>query len=179
MRCSAELGVVRPHPHTLMITSIIISIASLVIGYFIPIVEDLIRFGRSLKLNDNWISTWQTQGGDPNSWVTETVSIRLGYRRFILKNQDNSSGYDWIGFANVIEKQHLIGHWHSVKPGSQSKGTLMLTFSTQGEYLYGHFLGPNHEGQLNLGLLILARSDKALADAKTFLAKHPELTQQA
>lgn len=162
-----------------MITSIIISVASIIVGYFIPIVEDLIKYGHSLKLKDEWISTWQTQGGDPNSWVAETVSIRLGFRRFVLKNQNNSAAYEWIGFANVIEKRHLIGHWRSCKPGSQSKGTLMLTFATQGHYLYGYFLGPNYAGELNLGSWILARNQDAMEDAKRFLAKHPALTQHA
>jgi len=114
-------------------------------------------------------------GEGEGTWVTEEVLISLSLGKLHLKNMNSSHGYNYTGYGSIIERVHITGNWESVRPGANAYGAFMLTISSQGDFLYGYWVGADKVGAQRYGRWVLARNWGSIEEAKALLEKmrHP------
>jgi len=134
---------------------------------------------RNRQLYGVWQSSWQPNPGDA-SWVDEIVDIQFNRRslwfnlakyrqRLCLINSQNTGGYLWKGYADVIHGRYIIGVWHSLKRASHSQGVFDFAIHPQGRYLYGYWLGPSDQDRTVAGAFVMGRTPDDIAAAKRHL----------
>jgi hypothetical protein len=140
-------------------------------GYLLPALIDYFRYRDARTILGEWHSSWAPENTHNKDWVEERVVIspRLGKLR--LRNRQNSAGYEYEAEGKIVLRKHVVGVWRSIRPGATSAGIFSLTVSPQGDFMFGHFVGPNDSGHLSMGEFILGRTLKDVASAKQFINK--------
>jgi len=145
------------------------------IGFLIPIISIWWKHKRRPELLGAWKSAYQGIEQPEGTWVTEEVLISLSLGKLHLKNMNSSHGYNYTGYGSIIERVHITGNWESVRPGANAYGAFMLTISSQGDFLYGYWVGADKVGAQRYGRWVLARNWGSIEEAKALLEKmrHP------
>ena len=137
------------------------------IAWLLQLTWEHFLIGRSVSLDGQWISHWRPHSkGSRKTWCTEHVYVAKRFGRLKFTNTDNSMGYEWEAFLKVYRMSFVYGKWRSRKSSSNAHGILNLTISSQGDYMYGTFHGPNDEGLFEMYPFALAKNDAALKIAK-------------
>lgn len=150
-----------------MIEMVVAAILGALLQHSLPAVFDFVKYARRKSLLGKWHSCWQPENDSSGKWVSEIVTIRPSLGRLRLKNAGNSDGYQWEGVGKLIDNKHVIGRWHSVRPGATSAGTFTLTICPQGCWMIGSFVGPNDKGVIMMGAFVLGRSPADIEAAQT------------
>jgi hypothetical protein len=134
------------------------------------------------KLYGTWLSTWQLDSNETTEWATERVTVNFNWLslgrfgpRLWLVSSENSHGYSWISYANLVNGRDLIGSWHSVKPGAHSAGVMAFTLAPQGTFMYGYGFGPCLTKRIVVGAWVLGRTEDAVQHGKDELRQSRSL----
>lgn len=137
----------------------------------IPVVRKMIQYRRRPDLLGEWHSSYEGIDKPPSAWVTDTVAIKSHSKKLILTNESSSEGYMYSARAAIVQKNHLVGDWESIRPGANAYGTFILTVSAQGDAMYGYWVGPDQAGARRYGRWVLARDKNNISAAKALLDK--------
>jgi len=116
-----------------------------------------------------WKSAYQGIDEQPNTWVSEDLTISVGRGEIKIKNANSSHDYDYTAYGKILERVYLSGNWVSIRPGANAHGAFILTISAQGNMMYGYWVGPDLSGSRRYGRWVLSRNASMLDEAKALL----------
>jgi hypothetical protein len=116
-----------------------------IVGSWIPIMTFWWRYKRRRKgesLLGVWKSEYQGIDGSGSAWIKEELLFDTRLGRFYITNKDSTHDYKYTAFGDLSNKVHLVGSWTSKRPGATACGAFVLTLDSQGEFMYGYWVGP-------------------------------------
>ncbi len=149
---------------------IILALGSAIFGTILSIVLprtiDWYKNMKTKELYTEWFSEWMTMNDNTCRWTKEKLIIKNGFGNIKFHNKDNVDNYIWSGTLSQTDNRYLYGQWVSKKFGAYSRGTIMLAKSSQGDFLYGHLAGPNDDGTIKIGKIVIALDEEKIEKAK-------------
>jgi len=136
------------------------------LGIWLPMLHFRLQQLRHPKLLGKWDSAYQGIDEPPGTWVTEKVDVSIAYGKLKLKNSNSSQGYDYTAYATLDDGVHLVGRWESIRPGANAKGAFLLTVSSQGNIMYGYWVGPDRLGARRYGRWVVGRDKRLVEEGK-------------
>lgn len=109
------------------------------------------------RITGKWKSFWETQTPGEAKWIMENVEFQARGLQHLWKATENTSGYQWSGYGRFQSASLFVGTWKVEKPGSESTGLGTFIRNSEGNYLVGHWYGPNGDGNLVMGRWLLVR----------------------
>ena len=158
---------------------IVLAVFSAVLGSIlsigIPVIVTNRQYNRRHEFFGKWKSSYQSLDRPDAEWVNEEVDIDLHIRRFRIRNYSNEAKYDYIAYADLIDRTYLKGSYRSNRPGANAFGALVLTIAPRGDLLYGFWIGPNDTGERRYGGWVLGRTNDDIDRAKELLQRSSPL----
>jgi hypothetical protein len=102
----------------------------------------VIRLGR-------WYALYQPKD-ECTEWIEEEVDVFRTWGVLRARTLGNTKDHNWNATLTSLEGQMITGKWRSRNQGAYASGILMLIVSPQGNYMYGHYIGPNDQGKQTL-----------------------------
>lgn len=140
-----------------------------ILGTYGPAIIFRLRQKKHPKLLGQWVSVYQGIDEEPGTWVTEELEISVARGKLKMKNSNSSFGYDYTAYAHLEKSVHLIGDWESIRPGANATGAFILTVSSQGNIMYGYWVGPDRLGAKRYGRWVLGRNEQLVEEGKKLI----------
>lgn len=128
------------------------------------------NYNKRSEILGTWNSTYEGIDEPPDTWITEQVSFSVKRGKLYFKNSNSSHNYNYSGTAKIIHRVFISGEWESIRTGANANGIAMLTVSSQGQFLYGYWVGLDKLGGRRYGKWVLARSESGLIEAKGIMS---------
>jgi len=123
----------------------------------------------SKKIDGEWYCLWKSDKMDTNFWVCDKVKIKQVFGKVLIDVIEPGDEFDWKAICS-IDKDYLIGTWHSKNKGSHARGTIMLKISPQGNCLAGYAIGSAENDKIFPQNSVFARTkEDVLKKKKSFL----------
>jgi hypothetical protein len=144
------------------------------LGFGLPYLHGWWSYRRP-SLVGSWESTYQGIDEPDGTWIREKINISTSGAELKFKNANSTHGYDYTGFGRVLKGEYIVGNWTSIRSGSNAHGGFILTIASQGDALYGYWVGPDFSGTRRYGRWALGKNPTSLEAAKRELeaARHP------
>lgn len=155
-----------------LLLAILAGLSGAILKWIIPIFSEWLRIKLKTKeLVGEWYSEYQDIDNDSSLWVKEKIDISLPFLsgKLEIKNMDSSRGYSYIGNAEIIDKTYLNGNWKSIRKASSATGCFLLSIDSQGQNLYGYWVGSDKIGARRFGMWVLSKENRNISEAKKLL----------
>lgn len=152
-----------------MIEIVLSALLGAVFSLVLPLIFDHVRLKRGPDFAGEWLSRWEPKSPGRPVWVREHMNITIRFGRLKFENHNNECSYSYEGAARLVERRHLVGTWHSRRPGAYSSGAFLLTIAPQGGCMFGQIVGPNDEGVMEAGRFVLGRTPQDVEQGKRLL----------
>ena len=143
-----------------------------VLKWVIPKISEWLRIKfKTKELVGEWYSQYQNIDGNSRTWVKEkiTLSLPILSEQLKIKNVDNNKKYSYIGNAKIMERIYLNGDWESIRKASSASGCFLLAIDSQGQNLYGYWVGSDKIGARRFSMWVLSKEEKNIEYAKKLL----------
>jgi hypothetical protein len=123
---------------------------------------------RNWGLRGEWCSCWLDV--PTKTWRSEKVvlSVSAWSPARWLKLKGTSDLRTWEGRAKLVDRGYLTVTGNSTKPGARSSGAAVLMVASQGDTIYGYWMGDGDDDATTGGPWILGRDQAACDRAKKF-----------
>jgi hypothetical protein len=155
-----------------LLLAILAGLSGAILKWIIPVVSEWLRIKLKTKeLVGEWYSEYQDIDNSSSLWVKEKINIDLPFLSGKLKieNADSSKEYSYIGNAEIIDKTYLNGSWKSIRKASNANGCFILSIDSQGQNLYGYWVGSDKIGARRFGMWVLSKEKNNIEEAKKLL----------
>lgn len=157
------------------IVSIAVAFVFTVLGAWLstmwPQWRDNRAYRKQKRLIGEWISSWTD--ASRQDWVRERLTIGVDHGKIVLKNSENSDGYEWSGEGQLFsEGKYCYGTLKSIKQSSNSTGVFIFFVLSQGDAMVGQAFGLDKESNVRVWNWALGREDASLRRAKAWLTSN-------
>src|SRR5260221_12890420 len=162
-----------------VVVSFVVQLFWAIVGALLSIVLPMLYFRyqhiRHPQLLERWSSEYQGIDEPEGTWVEEVLDVSIAFGKFKLQNSGSSRGYDYTGYATLSDAVYLVGSWESIRPGANAHGTFILTVSSQGNIMYGYWVGPDRFVARRYGRWVIARDKHLVEHGKQLIEamRHP------
>ncbi|MGH8610162.1 MAG: hypothetical protein ACREX9_22960 [Gammaproteobacteria bacterium] len=165
-------------PIGVVVLTLVGAVVGTVLSIYVPAWRERRQYKRRKEFFGTWLSAYQSLDHWPK-WVDERVNIDLDLHRFRIDNSSNGAAYDYIAYAELVERTYLKGQYYSNRPGANAFGAFVLCISPRGNMLYGYWIGPNDRGERRYAGWVIGRTRDDIQTAKKLLTKKPSVWWKA
>jgi hypothetical protein len=145
------------------------AVVTAIFSLAIPWLMARISMAKRRDLFREWESEYQGIDEPEGTWVSEKLKIDTRGGKIRLKNSNSSEGYDYTATGRLLQNHFILGEWTSVRTGANAQGCFMLTISSQGNALYGYWVGSDLVGSRRYGKWVIAQDKATIERTKGIL----------
>lgn len=146
-------------------------VAAALCSFALPFLISWLKHIRKPELVGEWQSLYQGIDDASETWVKEKVKISTYATQLKFRNANNSHNYDYTAYGKVLRGDFIVGEWTSIRSGSNAHGGFILSIASQGDALYGYWVGPDFGGTKRYGQWVLGKDASALQLAQEELKR--------